>query len=95
MRTWRGTVLLGAFAAIGLAVVGLRVEQTRCTARTLALEEEWISVRGELWQVQAGMAGLRAPGYLHERMSWLEGNLVAPAVERTSDKPTRIARGRP
>ncbi len=95
MSTWRVGVLLGAFAVIGLAVVGLRAEQTRCTARTLALEAEWISARGELWQVQAGMASLRAPGYLHERMTWLEGNLVSPAVERTNDNPTRIARGRP
>ena len=95
MRTWRGTVLLGAFAAIGLAVVGLRVEQTRCTARTLALEEEWISVRGELWQVQAAMAGLRAPGYLHERMTWLEGHLVSPSGKRTKDNSTRIAQDKP
>ena len=95
MSTWRGTLLLGAFAAIGLAVVGLRVEQTRCTARTLALEAEWISARGELWQVQAAMACLRAPGYLHERMTWLEGDLVSPEGERTNDNPTRIARGEP
>ena len=94
MSTWRGAVLLGAFAAIGLAVVVLRVEQTRCTARALALEAEWMSVRSELWQVQAAMAGRRAPGYLHERMTWLEGRLVSPSGKRTN-KPTRISRGEP
>ena len=70
--------LFGVLVVVALAVVYLRVEQTRCAAKTLALESRWIALRRELWQVQTGAARLRAPGRLHDRMEWFDTDLVPP-----------------
>ena len=72
MTAGRICTLLVAFAVIALAVVYLRAEQTRCAARTLAIESMRITVRRELWRVQAGVARLQAPTRIRDRMDWFQ-----------------------
>ncbi len=95
MTTRRGCVLIGAFTAIALALVYLRVEQTRCAAQTLALETKWVETRRELWSLQAATARLRTPGRVHDRMVWLETDLVPPASKGGAEPIGRFASVRP
>ena len=82
--------LFGVLVVVALAVVYLRVEQTRCAAKTLALESQWIALRRELWQVQTGAARLRAPGRLHDRMEWFDTDLIPPLPDQSEGAGTRL-----
>lgn len=71
-------VLIVALAGIGLAAVHLRAEQTRCVARLLKLESEWIALRREWWSLQTRAARLRTPQYVHSRIHSLHTGLLPP-----------------
>ena len=75
-----------ALAAVALAVVCLRAEQTRVASQALSLERRFVALRGELWQLQTGVARLRTPARLQERVEWFDVGLA-------SVKSGRIGRG--
>ena len=80
--------------ALALAVVGLRAEQARCAARTLAAEARWHELRRELWAVQAEAARLRSPERIHTSVAFFETGLRPPQAgpaeaQFTSDQLTR------
>ena len=64
------------FAGVAIALIHLRAEQTRCAAKILTIESEWVRLRRELWTVQTRIARLRAPTRLHDRREHLESDLV-------------------
>ncbi len=95
MTAWRGCVLIGAFTAIALSIVYLRVEQTRCAAQTLALEVKWVETRRELWSLQAAAARLRTPGRVHDRLVRFETDLIPPAADDGAEPVRRFAASHP
>ena len=95
MTVGRLCALLSAFALIALAVVHLRGEQTRCTARTLSLEAELVEQRRELWRLQSSVARLQAPLRLHECMGQFQVDLVPPRTGDWWASGTRMATSRP
>ncbi|MDO8629986.1 MAG: hypothetical protein Q7R41_05785, partial [Phycisphaerales bacterium] len=80
MTIARGCTLLAAFAVIALSVVHLRAEQTRCAARVLRIESDWMRFRGDLWSLQTRIARMRAPDRIHDRATYLATGLVPPGV---------------
>ena len=94
MTVSRGCVLLAAFAAIALAVVHLRAEQTRCAARMLAIESQWIQLRRDLWGLQTRIARLRAPERIHDRAIAFATGLVPPGSDDAPRKTERLAANR-
>jgi len=96
----RGCLLLGGFVAIALAIVHLRVEQTRCAARMAALDGRWLESRSELWSLQTRIARLRSPQRIHDRVASFQTGLVPPgfdAIERAQERlasrvPPRVLR---
>ena len=71
-----------ALAAVALAVVCLRAEQTRVAAQALGLERRFVALRGELWQLQTGVARLRTPVRLQERVDWFDVGLASVKLGR-------------
>lgn len=57
----RAIALLAVVAAVGLGLVSLRAEQTRCAAEMLKLESRRTHLRREWSALQARAARLRAP----------------------------------
>lgn len=94
MTIVRGCTLLAAFAAIALSVVHLRAEQTRCAARVLKIESDWVRYRGDLWGLQTRSARMRAPDRIHDRATYLATGLVPPGVREVppGGPPGRIER---
>ena len=90
MTIVRGSALLAAFAVIALSVVHLRAEQTRCAARVLKIESDWVRFRGDLWSLQTRIARMRAPDRIHDRVTYLATGLVPPGVRGVP--PERIER---
>ena len=88
----RGCTIIVGFASVALATVFLRAEQTRCAARLVALESEWVTVRSSLWSVQARSARLRAPQQVHDRAVFLQADVVPPGQQSTPEKGERLAR---
>ena len=95
MSAFRACVLLGAFTAIALTVVCLRAEQTRCAARTLAIEARWVELRRELWSVHASISRLRAPGRIHDRVDWFQAGVVPPEEKMVTPRATRLVVNHP
>ena len=91
----RRCVLLAAFAGIALTVVYLRSEQTRAAARALAIESQRVELRRELWRLQAGVARLKAPGRIRERVGRFDANLVPPGSDETQKRTPRVAYNHP
>jgi hypothetical protein len=83
--------LILALAGVALAVVFLRAEQTRCAARTLAMESRRIELRSELWALQTRAARLRAPHQIRDRVGRLEAAVAAPDSSDALRGPTRLA----
>ncbi|MCG3132347.1 MAG: hypothetical protein FLDDKLPJ_03185 [Phycisphaerae bacterium] len=67
---WLGAMLL--LLGTGLGVIHLRTEQSRCAARILSSETERLRLRSELWAYQTGVARLRSPGAVRDRLARLE-----------------------
>lgn len=66
MNFARSAGLILALAVLALAVVHVRTEQTRSTARSLAAQAEWSRLRRELWALQARAARQKTPARIHE-----------------------------
>jgi hypothetical protein len=86
----RRCALLAAFALTALAVVHLRAEQTRAVARALAIESQSVELRRELWRLQTGVARLKAPGRIHDRVVQFDAGLVPPGSSETPEQPARV-----
>lgn len=91
MTAFRGCLILAAFAALGLVVVHLRGEQTRCMARALRMESDCRALRRDLWLVQSQVSRLRSPGSLHHRLYRFDREVLPPEVDRQSAEEGRIA----
>lgn len=74
--------LMLALGALAVAVVSLRTEQTRATARMLAAESRRNQSRRELWSLQVRVARLKTPARIRERVdqTWPTG-LLPPSAE--------------
>jgi hypothetical protein len=90
----RGCALLASFAAIAIGVVQLRAEQARCAARLLGMEAQKVSLRRELWSLQARTARLRAPQRVHDRVAFFETGLVPPGFEEPAGRVERVVSNR-
>lgn len=88
MNTLRRCVLVLSLAAIALGVVHIRAEQSRCAAQVMATEGKWLTLRGELGDLQARKARLRTPDRLRRRNFFFDTGLVPPgaAEETPADK---------
>ena len=95
MNVGRVGFLIAALTAIALVVVHLRAERTRCAARIVALESDWIQLRRELWVLQTRTARLKTPQRLRDRVVSLPTDLAAPAAEIESQPAARLASDRP
>lgn len=95
MTALRVCMLIAAFSAIALAVVYLRSEQTRAAARTLAIEAQRVELRRELWRLQTGVARLRTPGRIRERVGWFDAHLVPPGSGQTRERTQRFVSHHP
>lgn len=91
MNVFRAGVLLAALTLLAIAVVSLRADQARCAARMLSLESDWVALRHELWDVQAGVARLRAPTRIHDRVLWLGTDVVPAGTDESFADVTRLA----
>lgn len=78
MNATRLAVLMLGFALLGLAAVYVRTEQARSAARTLAIEMQWIELRGVWWELQTDVARLRSPERIRERLGWYQSDLEPP-----------------
>lgn len=94
MNVGRVGFLIAAFTAIALVAVHFRAERTRCAARVVALESQWIQLRRELWVLQTRTARLKTPLRLRDRVVSLPTDLVAPSAEIESPA-ARLASDRP
>ena len=98
MTIVRGCVLLAAFSAIALTIVHLRSEQTRCAARMVAIDADWVRLRRDLWGLQTRIARLRAPERIHDRVAAFQTGLVPPGFDEGSKRPAgsyRLASNKP
>ena len=95
MTVARGCVLLAAFAGIALTVVHLRAEQTRCAARMVAIDADWVRLRRDLWGLQTRIARLRSPERIHDRVSAFQTGLVPPGFDPVSKRTERLASRQP
>lgn len=91
MKAARVALVILGFGLAGLGLVMLRAEQTRSSARALALEMEWMALRRESWSTQVGLARLRAPGSIHDRSKWFQTDLVAPSAPSDLRRGERLA----
>jgi hypothetical protein len=94
LNAGRACFLIGALAAIALAAVHLRTEQTRCAADLLKLESKWVALRRDWWELQVRAARLRAPARIHDRVANLQADLFLPASDKPPQRPVRLTSGR-
>ena len=94
MRAMRTCCLVFSLAAVAIAVVHLRAEQTRTAASLLRLESRWVALRREWWGLQATAARMHAPQRIHERLQLIDADLVSPIDDVTYRTADRLA-GRP
>jgi len=87
--------LLVLLAAVAVALVHLRTEQTRATARMLAAETRRNQLRRELWSLQVRTARLKSPARIRERIdqSWPRG-LLPPGAEELELSSAALTAGR-
>lgn len=79
---------------MGLAVVHLRLEQTRSAAALYATEAHWVRLRRDWWALQTRAARLRTPQRVHERVESLRADLIHPAAG-VMRPPARLASDQP
>jgi len=89
----RLVILIAAFAGLGLGVVYVRTEQARSAARTLALELQWIELRGQWWELQGGVARMRTPERIRDRLGWYQSDLKPPVESGGSTTRPQLAVG--
>lgn len=90
MNAARLALLVVALTGLGLGVVYLRTEQARSAARTLALEMKWIELRGKMWELQTGVARLRAPERIRDRLGWYQSDLRPPGESEVGPSPKLV-----
>ncbi len=82
MSLVRVCFLLAVFGAVGVLTVALRAEQTRSHARVEKLRLERVSLRRELWDVQLGIARLRSPDRIRDRVArWFPDTVDTQVVD--------------
>lgn len=84
-----------ALAGVGLAVVVLRAEQTRCASGVMALESRWVQQRRTWWGLQTRVARLRTPERMRPRFETLPVEPFDPGPERSPVRSARLAVDRP
>ncbi len=95
MTVARGIALSVVFATIALTVLHLRAEQTRCAARMVAMDADWMRLRRDLWGLQARIARLKAPERIHDRVAAFQTGLVPPGFDAGSRRTERLASNKP
>lgn len=80
---------------MALAVVALRIEQTRSAARLMETEARWIDLRSEWWSLQARAARLRTPVRIRSQLGTFESGLIAPDSPDPAAYDVRFAADRP
>ncbi len=95
MTVARGFALSVVFTVIALTVVHLRAEQTRCAARIVAIDTDWVRLRRDLWGLQTRIARLRAPERIHDRVAAFQPGLVPPGFDEGFRRTERLATSKP
>lgn len=95
MNFGRLVALLLAFGVVAVALVHLRTEQTRATARMLAAETRRNHLRRELWSLQVRTARLKTPARIRERIdrTW-PTELLPPGAEALEMSSASLTAGR-
>ena len=95
MNFGRVVGLLLALGAVAVALVHLRTEQTRATARMLAAETRRNHLRRELWSLQVRTARLKTPARIRERIdqTW-STDLLPPGAEELERSSVSLTAGR-
>lgn len=78
MTVSRITGLLIVFGLIALAVVHLRIEETRTARRIQTIQMELVEIRRDSWATQLAIARLKAPSRVEKRVEELELRVLAP-----------------
>ena len=86
---FRACILLLTFAALALGVVYIRSEQTRALAKAVAMENDWVAMRRELWRLQTMVARLRAPSRLYGSLDLFGANLAMREVQTATTAKSR------
>ena len=87
MTVLRVCAVLMALGLIALGGVYFRAEQTRCAAKTLAIEADIVQQRRELWRLQVSVARLQAPSSIRDRIIRLRPDMIPP----DEDEPTELS----
>jgi len=88
----RMLVLLVCLAGIGVAVVAIRVEESRVLRRIQELQFEEAEARQEIGRQEMTMATLRAPTHIRERAEQLRPEPEPPAPRRPAEPRTNNRR---
>lgn len=91
MTVSRGLFLLIVFGMLAVAVVLVRSEKTRMSARVAALRSERIQLRRESWTLQMQYAQLRAPDQIRQRLGYLDLQVRAPHEKVPNRQPSHLA----
>ncbi len=78
MNALRISVLIFVFGCMGIALAGIRVEQTRCMARIQNIRLKQLSLRRTLQGQQLQIARLRSPDQITSRIDRLRLQVFAP-----------------
>lgn len=85
MTGMRMTILVMIFCGVGLALTGIRVEQTCCMARIQQHQLAQIELKRTLDAQQLQIARLRAPTQIRSRVESLELQVRSPLEETEND----------
>lgn len=78
MTVSRAVYFLVVFAALAVAVIGLRTEQFRTAARIERLQRERMTLRRESWVLQIEIGRVRNPELIRNRVARWSLDLDAP-----------------
>lgn len=90
----RITMLLSIFSLVGLGLVGIRMEQTRCMARIQKHQLRQLALKRLVHERQLQIARLRSPSQIRRRVEGLELQVRGPhdlLENENSDGPRKYA----
>ena len=78
MRAFRIIILLLVFCPVGVALVGIRIQQTQCVRRIQHFRLRQLALRSTVHEQQLRLARLRAPEQIRDRIERLQLQVYAP-----------------
>lgn len=93
MTVARGLLVLGLMAAIGLAIVAVRMESAKAASRVQQLHQKAVNLEQRQWVQEIDLARLRTPDAIRRRAGELNPNLIPPLDPSTMDKAKQKTSG--